>query len=514
MKIIKEISNGLNYLHSNGLMHRDIKPHNILISKEGKVIICDLEVLKEIETSLQSLAGTWGYTAPDFTDEKYTEKIDIWSLGITILQMFSKKSVGEINRNKSEILQNLEEKYEYVFDICSKCLLKDPKMRISAKEIVNYIDSIDKQIDFTVQMDSIDAPKFSLNLQKNCILSDLNFEFTSEASKFEDFKDFLALLQFEELTFENDKKIEEFCLKSNIKGILKYFKGDEILYYRCISNFKSFEKHRLKFHKIGESGNRNIAKIIWMYYLYHTHDFFQMRYWSDVSKLDSKDIEEYFTEDYLNNWTKKEPKYIYLLALCYHFPFGLSENEYLAFGMFERLTLVKYPPVFYHLGCCYQYGHGTNPNFMTAKKYFKLHHFHGNKFGYWDSNGIGFGKEFQKWDDQPHWTGIPKELIEKKPKTFILEYLRELKTKMKPISIKFIEKLMDPNSDEKIFPYNPEKYASTLWFCRKKSKFYWTPYQANDVWIECPNLIVPSGYWKGLPPAFENQFIIEYLGNI
>ena len=49
-----------------------------------------MEVLKEIETSFQSLAGTWGYTAPDFTDEKYTEKIDIWSLGITILQMFQK----------------------------------------------------------------------------------------------------------------------------------------------------------------------------------------------------------------------------------------------------------------------------------------------------------------------------------------------------------------------------------------------------------------------------------------
>ena len=48
LRMIQDITSGLCYLISKGLMHRDIKPHNILISEEGRMKLCDFEFLKEI----------------------------------------------------------------------------------------------------------------------------------------------------------------------------------------------------------------------------------------------------------------------------------------------------------------------------------------------------------------------------------------------------------------------------------------------------------------------------------
>ena len=90
LRIIQDITSGLYYLLSKGLVHRDIKPHNILKSKEGRMKLCDFEFLKEIDqTTHTTLVGHHGYMTPefDFKNGKYTEKIDIWSLGMTLLQL-------------------------------------------------------------------------------------------------------------------------------------------------------------------------------------------------------------------------------------------------------------------------------------------------------------------------------------------------------------------------------------------------------------------------------------------
>ena len=51
IKIIIDLCKGLEYLHKKGLMHRDVKPQNILISEDGNVKLCDLEVVTEIDRS-------------------------------------------------------------------------------------------------------------------------------------------------------------------------------------------------------------------------------------------------------------------------------------------------------------------------------------------------------------------------------------------------------------------------------------------------------------------------------
>jgi len=145
MNIIHDIAWGLDYLHSKGLMHRDIKPQNILISKNRRMKLCDLEVIKELNDPDQTKrVGTNGYIAPEFNEhsQKYTEKIDIWSLGISILQLYSKKKISEVNDSKDEILQKIKEKDENLFNLLDLCLKKKPEERISSEQIISFIEKI------------------------------------------------------------------------------------------------------------------------------------------------------------------------------------------------------------------------------------------------------------------------------------------------------------------------------------------------------------------------------------
>jgi len=75
------------YLKEMRIMHRDLKPQNILLQKET-IKICDFGFAKKMSAStqfLKSIKGTPLYLAPEIFDEKpYTDKVDVWSLGVIL----------------------------------------------------------------------------------------------------------------------------------------------------------------------------------------------------------------------------------------------------------------------------------------------------------------------------------------------------------------------------------------------------------------------------------------------
>ncbi|XP_037111811.1 mitogen-activated protein kinase kinase kinase 3 isoform X1 [Syngnathus acus] len=97
-KYTRQILEGMSYLHSNMIVHRDIKGANILRDSEGNVKLGDFGASKRLQTicmsgnGIRSLTGTPYWMSPEvISGEGYGRKADVWSLGCTVVEMLTEK---------------------------------------------------------------------------------------------------------------------------------------------------------------------------------------------------------------------------------------------------------------------------------------------------------------------------------------------------------------------------------------------------------------------------------------
>ena len=91
-KLAQQLVQALYYLHSNRIIHRDMKPQNILISSNGVIKLCDFGFARAMSSNtmvLKSLKGTPLYMAPEIVQElPYNHTVDLWSLGVILYELF------------------------------------------------------------------------------------------------------------------------------------------------------------------------------------------------------------------------------------------------------------------------------------------------------------------------------------------------------------------------------------------------------------------------------------------
>ena len=143
-----QVAIGLAAAHRNHIIHRDIKPQNIIISKEGKVKVTDFGIAKAStsNTITSNVMGSVHYTSPEQARGGFSdEKSDVYSLGVTLFEMLTGRVPYEGDTTVAIALKHIQEPFpdprELVPDlpysvqqIVLKCCEKSPDMRYQNME--------------------------------------------------------------------------------------------------------------------------------------------------------------------------------------------------------------------------------------------------------------------------------------------------------------------------------------------------------------------------------------------
>ncbi|KAK4427685.1 Proline-rich receptor-like protein kinase PERK12 [Sesamum alatum] len=169
IKIALGAARGLAYLHARNIVHRDMRPDNILITHDHESMLGDFGLAKaqQDDTSDTGVVGTLGYVAPEYAESgRMSTKTDVYSYGVVLLQLITGlRTTDEIPGGKSLVgwAKPLLETKNYpdlidkrILDshdvhqlfwmvlVAEKCLKKDPDNRWTMEQVVNILNCINK----------------------------------------------------------------------------------------------------------------------------------------------------------------------------------------------------------------------------------------------------------------------------------------------------------------------------------------------------------------------------------
>ncbi|KAH3708032.1 hypothetical protein DPMN_067471, partial [Dreissena polymorpha] len=164
--VCREMCEGLAFIHSQHVIHRDLKAGNVLLTMDGSVKLADFGVSALNDRTLQkrdSFIGTPYWMAPEvilcetLKDTPYTHKADIWSLGITLIEMAQieppnhemhpMRVLIKIQKAEPPSLDDKRKWSKNFFDFLRLCLVKDPEQRPSAPDLLQhpFVNGVDRK---------------------------------------------------------------------------------------------------------------------------------------------------------------------------------------------------------------------------------------------------------------------------------------------------------------------------------------------------------------------------------
>ena len=145
---LQQVLQGLEYLHIQGTIHRDVKGANILTTKEGQVKLADFGVAARTGVLRdQSVVGTPNWMAPEVVElNGATSASDIWSMGCTIIELLTGNPpyhsldpmaalFAIVERDHPPIPEGISPELQ---NFLLQCFQKDPNLRVSAKKLLKH----------------------------------------------------------------------------------------------------------------------------------------------------------------------------------------------------------------------------------------------------------------------------------------------------------------------------------------------------------------------------------------
>ncbi len=255
VKISRQVAEALKHAHTNNIVHRDIKPHNILITENGTAKVTDFGIARASTSSTinntSNVIGSVHYFSPEQARGGYVdEKSDIYSLGIVMYEMITGVLPFDADNHISVAMKQIQEKpvlpskkvkniniskaYE---EIIMKCLEKHQSFRFqNIDELIKKLDSLNGSIEQPekVEEEIIDSPTIVIPAitdleESNVINIDLIDENSNKA-----FKSFFGQDD------ENDEQNEEKKLNNKKVTIAAIISALIIAVIGGIIGFKAF----------------------------------------------------------------------------------------------------------------------------------------------------------------------------------------------------------------------------------------------------------------------------------
>ncbi len=169
IRIAKDIASGLTHAHANNIVHCDIKPHNILMTADGRAKITDFGIARAVTESTLTYGGSVIGSVHYFSPEQarggaITPKSDVYSLGIVLYEMLTNKLPFTGENPVAIAMKHIEEeaiapsRYRpqippMLEAIVGRAMSKSPEIRPSSFELVQELSNVEAALSVAVQGD-------------------------------------------------------------------------------------------------------------------------------------------------------------------------------------------------------------------------------------------------------------------------------------------------------------------------------------------------------------------------